>query len=256
MNALEKFDPVIEQINQIREEGNFLPDCSTKEGYEKSKRFVLDITMKARKALEARHKEVKAPFAQAVKDIDSKKNELMTILKEIEKPHQEAYKAIDQAEKDKKQQFENMLEAKVQTLIDLRSGASLLSIEELEERISEAGETDTSEGFYHRSLDAAKERERTLFELETVLTQKREIEAMKAENAQLKKERVVDQAFDSVFNPSSLGDPEIQAGIIVELENPSILAIAKVAGVSEIQAGIIVEAIKADQIPSIKFIQE
>lgn len=253
MNALEKFDPVIAQINQIAEEGNFAPDCSTEEGYQRSKRFVLDITTKARKALESRHKEVKAPFAQAVKDIDSKKNELMEILKRIEEPHRLAYKEVDQAEKIKKQQFEDMLEGKIQELIGFRFGLEGLTSEELEDRVMSCGEIDTSEGFYHRGLDAAKEREESLRVLGEALNRR---EAFEQEQEQLRKDREELERLRSEQNANhqeqKIEKPISNLHAAQQQEATSIM-LCSIAGITEEQAAKIIDAIIADQIPFLLF---
>ena len=128
---LTKFDKVMSDVKEIQEKGNFLPDCTTKEGYDASKRFVLDVTTPARKALEKVHKEVKKPFWDACKMLDGKKKELMPVLEGIEAPHKEAYKAIDQAKKDKAQRFEDELNMKVEELLHYRNKVYGKTSEEL-----------------------------------------------------------------------------------------------------------------------------
>ena len=100
VKELVEFDKIAAGMAEIQSQGNFLPDTTTKKGYEASKRFVLDITTPTRTSLDKAHKTAKAYWIAGGKGIDSKKNELMDLLVEIQKPHQEAYKDFDQIEKN------------------------------------------------------------------------------------------------------------------------------------------------------------
>lgn len=182
---LTKFDKVVSDIVEIQKRGNFLPDCSTNEGYEASKRFVLDYTKKAKKALTDAHKEVKKPFWDKCKFLDGKKNELMPILEQVESPHKLAYKAKDQEKKEEEAQFDAMIQGKIQLLIDFRSQTVGKSSEEITDMIQACGETDTEEGFYNRAGDAAKERTETLRVLEQALMIAVQSEAMEKQKREL-----------------------------------------------------------------------
>lgn len=177
---LSKFDKVMADVETIKEQGNFIPACDTKEGYEASKRFVLDVTAPARKALTEAHKTTKAPFLDACRYLDQKKKELMPILEQIEAPHKEAYKAVDAAKKAEKERFENELAAKVNSIVELRSLPFNAGSEFITNRIHECGEIDTSHGFYHRASDAENARQESLEALEYALSEalKREAEAL------------------------------------------------------------------------------
>ena len=79
-NSLKEFDKVMAAVMEIQDKGNFLPDTSTKEGYEASKRFVLDVTTPARTKLTEAHKKAKSHWIAGGKNVDNKKNELMDLL--------------------------------------------------------------------------------------------------------------------------------------------------------------------------------
>lgn len=193
---LTKFDKVMADVVAIQEQGNFLPDCATKEGYEASKRFVLDVTTPARKALNDAHKETKKPFLEACQFLDTKKKELMPLLESIEAPHKEAYKAIDQAKKEERERFEADLEAKVQGIVSMQNLPIGVASEQVSERIYECGEIDTSHGFYHRATDAETARQESLDILNDALVQvlKAEAEAIEAakvaEQQRIERERL------------------------------------------------------------------
>lgn len=114
---LAKFDAVMADVEQAKDKGNFIPDMSSKDGYEASKRFVLDVTTPMRKALEKAHKETKAPFWEQCKFLDSKKKELMSVLEEIEAPHKLAYKERDAEIKRKKKRPSKLFKTKLIGLI-------------------------------------------------------------------------------------------------------------------------------------------
>lgn len=190
---LTKFDKVMSDVKDIQEKGNFLPSCTTKEGYEASKRFVLDITTPARKALESVHKEVKKPFWDACKMLDGKKKELMPILESIEEPHKLAYKAVDQEKKDKALKFEQDLDAKVNALFNFRNMVFGKSSEELSLLIGECGEVDTQKGFYHRAKDAAQARAESLDALNDALLEAVKMEAQAKEQARVEEEQRIER---------------------------------------------------------------
>lgn len=96
---LKEFDKVLADIAKIKDKGNFLPDCSTKAGYEASKTFVLKVATPARSALSASHKKAKQYWLDGSRNVDSKKKELELMIKEVETPHREAYKYIDDEKK-------------------------------------------------------------------------------------------------------------------------------------------------------------
>lgn len=162
VKELKEFDVIAAGMADIQEKGNFLPDMSTKKGYEASKRFVLDETTPTRTKLKDAHAKGKAYWLDGGRAIDKKKNEIMDLLLEIQKPHQDAYKEFDQIEKDKKQKFEDDLQARIDVFTNYMQHSSHLSSEQITNMIQECGEVDTQEGFYHRAKDAFTARSNAL----------------------------------------------------------------------------------------------
>ena len=188
VNELVEFDKIAAGIADIQEKGNFLPDTSTKEGYEASKRFVLDITTPTRTKLNEAHKTAKAYWVAGGKNVDSKKNEIMDILVDIQKPHQEAYKAFDQAEKDKKAKFEADIQAKIMTIYNYRILPPAANSETITAIIQQCGETDTQDGFYHMAKEAATARVESLEILNELLMGAVSHEAEQVRQAELAEE--------------------------------------------------------------------
>jgi len=155
VKELVEFDLISAGIAEIQEKGNFIPDMSTKEGYEASKRFVLDETTPTRTRLDKAHQTAKSYWKVGGQNVDKKKNEILDLLVAIQKPHQEAYKAKDQEVKDKKAKFEQDIEDKINVFHNFtlfNHGTS----DQVSEIIDNCGEIDTVEGFYHRGADAVK----------------------------------------------------------------------------------------------------
>ena len=193
VNELVEFDKIAAGIAEIQEKGNFLPDTTTKEGYEASKRFVLDITTPARTKLDKAHKTAKAYWVAGGKKVDGKKKEIMDILVDIQKPHQEAYKAFDQAEKDKKAKFEQDIQNKIDILFNYRIIPNGSTSESITSLIQQCGETDTQNGFYHRATDALNVRQESLDTLNDLLMQCVAYEAEQEQQAKFAEQNRIQQ---------------------------------------------------------------
>lgn len=180
------FDKCAARVVEIQNIGNFIPDTSTKEGYEASKRFVLDHTTPARTDLAAAHKAAKAYWLTGGSSVDSKKNELLESLLLIQQPHQDAYKAFDQIEKDKKAKFESDLQAKIDVFHGYHQKAFNATSSDITLLIQECGETDTQEGFYHKAAEAHQARSNALDVLND--------ELMKAVNREVEEKAQVELA--------------------------------------------------------------
>lgn len=150
---LKEFDKVLSDIAKIKDKGNFLPDCSTKAGYEASKTFVLKVTTPARSALVSSHKKVKQYWLDGGRNVDSKKKEIESMIKEVEAPHREAYKAIDDEKKSKeKERIDN-----IQKGYDFLNGLSLSAVNQsstaIKELIEECGSFDADPAVYDNQID-------------------------------------------------------------------------------------------------------
>lgn len=180
-NQIQEFDKVLADIEAIKQQGDFIPDVTNKEGYEKSKRFVLDVTTKCRKAIDSKHKDLKAPILKIGKELDAKKKTLISMLEEIEQPHKLAYRNKDKEEKERKERFEAELNDKIQAIINVRNQVFGKSADEISGMIDEVGEIDTSHDFYHKAKDAEQARQDTLSILNNALIQQTQFEAQAAQ---------------------------------------------------------------------------
>jgi len=193
VNELVEFDKIAAGIKGMQEQGNFLPDMSTKEGYEASKRFVLDVTTPTRTKLDKAHKTAKSYWVAGGQNVDAKKNEIMNVLVDIQKPHQEAYKEFDQIAKDKKLKFESDLQDKIDVIYYYRVTPPNANSTLIAEIIQTCGETDTQEGFYHKTTEAAAVRLESLSSLNESLMGAVAHEAEQERQAQLAEENRIRQ---------------------------------------------------------------
>ena len=69
MNITE-YDEIRAKLEEVKDTCNFIPDVTTKEGYDKSKRVSLDVG-KLLTALEKTRKDKKAYFLQGGKEVDT-----------------------------------------------------------------------------------------------------------------------------------------------------------------------------------------
>lgn len=174
---LTKFDKVIADVDAVKDKGNFIPDMSTKEGYEASKRFVLDNTTPMRKALEKAHKDIKAPFWDACKFLDNKKKELLVMIEDIEEPHKIAYKERDAEIKRKKEEVEQAVQSKLNWFDDVLNRAFNASSSEIEVLLEDCQDFDMDFDFFGKRIEEAQEKQNnTISKLTDRLTQQIQFE--------------------------------------------------------------------------------
>jgi len=193
VKELIEFDKIAAGIADIQEKGNFIPDMSTKEGYQASKRFVLDETTPTRTRLDKTHKTAKEYWKLGGQNVDTKKNEILTLLVDIQKPHQDAYKAHDQAEKDKKAKFDADIKEKINFFNECCHQASSTNSTGISDLIDSCGEIDTEQGFYHLKSDAIKARTDALEFLNEALVVAANREAEQQREAELAEANRVQQ---------------------------------------------------------------
>lgn len=178
------FNKIKSGLDSIKEQGDFLPDMTTDEGYKASKDYVLHVTTKARTSLESARKDAKDYWIKGGKELDTEAKSILSKLVGYEKVHMEAYKKRDIDKKLKKEKFEMELQVKINFFSDFLIDLSEFTQESIELMVNSCGEVDTSEGFYNRSLDAAKARSEALEYLDSAL--------MKAVNRDIEIARVAE----------------------------------------------------------------
>lgn len=151
-DSLKVFDKVLADVQEIKDKGNFIPDCTTKDGYEASKNFVLKVTTPARTALTNAHKDAKAFYLEGGRMVDAKKNELMDMLMEIQEPHQLAYKAVDDEAKRVKAEKEAAIQNGFDTLNGYIQSALNQTSDFIDGLIGDCGSFDADEAVFGKQL--------------------------------------------------------------------------------------------------------
>jgi hypothetical protein len=195
-DSLKAFDKVLADLEEIKSKGNFLPDCTTKEGYLASKDFVLKITTPARRALTDAHKGAKAFHLEGGRIVDSKKNELMQVIKDAEKPHQDAYKVKD----DNIKRIKAEKEAAIQNGFDLLNGYPSRAIGQPSGSISflleECSAFDADPAVYRKEIDnVILLHKKTMGQLSDALTQALQVEDMGRKQAEMDRKQA---EFDAI----------------------------------------------------------
>lgn len=113
-----EYDEFRAKVSEVRDACNFLPDVTTTEGYDKSKRIALDVG-KILTALEKARKDKKSYALELGKAIDSDAKAIAAELESFQLPHKEAYKQLDTLKKERDQRRQDELSERVRVIRDL-----------------------------------------------------------------------------------------------------------------------------------------
>lgn len=151
-----EYDEIREQLEKVKEACDFLPDTTTEEAYGKSKRVSLDVD-KLLTALEKKRKDKKAYFLEGGRQVDAQAKSIAEELEQYQKPHKQAYKALDNAIKELEANRKAELEQRVQQMrtlpYDMRDSDSrglLLAMESMQ--------SEECLGFYEYTMQALEAR--------------------------------------------------------------------------------------------------
>jgi hypothetical protein len=118
MKDLVEYSEFKENLAEIKDTCNFIPDVTTDEGYQKSKRVSLDVG-KVLTALEKKRKELKADALEFGRKVDSEAKSIKEELESFQLPHKEAYKELDNLKKQREADRKAELERRVAEIKDL-----------------------------------------------------------------------------------------------------------------------------------------
>lgn len=113
-----EYDEIRAGIEKVKDACNFIPDTSTKEGYEKSKRVALDHG-KLLTSLEKIRKERKSYWLEGGKQVDAQAKAIASEIEAAIAPHKEAYKKLDNERKEREAARVAKLESRVECLRNL-----------------------------------------------------------------------------------------------------------------------------------------
>lgn len=158
MNAMNivEYDEIRSKMDEVKELCNFIPDVSTDEGYEKSKRVALDVR-KLCTSLEAKRKEKKSYFLEGGKQVDAQAKKIAEELESYLLPHKRAYQELDNLRKEREVNRKAELERRVAEIRDLPEVMRDSSSDEIKMAL-ESLQAEECLDFYEYSTPALKAR--------------------------------------------------------------------------------------------------
>lgn len=174
-------------IASIVDQANFLPDCSTSEGYEKSKRIGLD-GRRLRKKVDDLRKELGKDARDYIAKVNSVGNDYINQIDKAINPHIDARKRIDDAEKIKSDQEKEKASNIIKEIHDCIYDAALASSEGVQELIEKLDGINHYDYGDH-ALEVGKVRLKILEQLKKIKAEKifSEASRKKLENIESKK---------------------------------------------------------------------
>lgn len=213
-----EYDEFRAKIDEVKEVCNFIPDVSTDDGYQKSKRVSLDVG-KILTAIEKTRKEKKAYALELGRAIDSDAKKIVSELEAYQLPHKEAYKALDNHKKELEKARKAELEARVEeirTLPELMRDSDSNGVKAALERML----AEECEDFFEFTTPALKARNASREALSKLFDQKLNQEREQAELARLRKEQAERQqeARDERIARQAAENARIEAERVAEAE--------------------------------------
>lgn len=135
MTQIAKYDKLRAGMAAMKAAADFIPDASTKEGYEKSKRVSLDIG-KGLTLLEKTRKDEKAVWLDGGKAVDSEAKIIKAEMADLQEAHKAAYQDVDNAKKEREKARKDTLQARLDEIIDMPEDMRDMSSVEVAEACS------------------------------------------------------------------------------------------------------------------------
>lgn len=178
-------------------------DAATPEGYEFLKNGIKRLTG-YRTGVASQHKELKDPFLQIGRVLDSTKNAVTAELEALEKPMKAKKKEQDDAEERARLERIARLEAKIEREITaLAVEARSATSEQIGELMDRLAQLDPEQDFFDRTKEACKAHHETMAELERLFTEKlafEQAEAAREEEAAKRRELEAKARIDDAIN--------------------------------------------------------
>tara|TARA_R110000751_G_scaffold73636_1_gene148885 strand:- start:876 stop:1907 length:1032 start_codon:yes stop_codon:yes gene_type:complete len=185
--VIAEYDDIKIGLEEVKSVANFIPDVSTDEGYDKSKRVSLDVG-KLITRLDQSRKDKKAYYLEGGRAVDSQAKEIKEALEALQLPHKEAYKQLDNALKDRERQRKELLESRVSDLRNLPENMRDADSSALKLCMEHLAEEDCMD-FFEFTESALKARNASRKELSVMFASAIESEKQAEELAALRKEK-------------------------------------------------------------------
>lgn len=206
-----EYDEVAQQIDEVKEYSNFIPDVTTKEGYEKSKRVSLDIG-KLLTALEKKRKSKKEYFINGGKEVDAQAKAIKDQLVKFQEPHKLAYKQLDEEKKAREAQRKQGLEDRIAFMRNLPEMMADSSSDEIKQALNDLAQ-ESCEDFYEYTVNALKARNESIEKLNVLLAKTVQYEKDQAELEELRKLKELKEAKENEERIAQQAKSDAQAEI-------------------------------------------
>lgn len=187
-----EYDAVAAQIDEIKSVANFIPDASTKDGYDKSKRVSLDVG-KLMTKLEKTRVEKKAHFLQGGKEVDTQAKAIKVLLDEIQSPHKEAYQLVDQIKKNREAERKERLDSRVSDIRLLPDNMADSTSDEIQLALNHLNNEECLD-FYEFTEQALKSRNDSRTALAKLFIKRKKEEEDAAELLELRRKSAIRDA--------------------------------------------------------------
>lgn len=190
MEKLAIYNEFEASLKEIEVACDFIPDVTSKEGYEKSKRIGLD-GRKVEKAIDDKRLELKKEAEKEAKAIHESGKALCAKVSGFYKPHQDAYKARDAEIKRVKEEAEQRVTDEIAAFGEKALTAHSLSGDEIAELIEEMKIHPMD--FGNRTIEAGHSRDKAVSQLKElragIIVRDEEAKRIAEESAELERKQ-------------------------------------------------------------------
>jgi len=183
-----EYDEVVAKLEEVKDMANFLPDVTSEEGYEKSKRVSLDIG-KILTTLEKKRVEKKAFFLEGGRQVDKQAKAIAEKLESFQLPHKQAYKELDEIKKKLEEDRKAALVARLEKIKGLHE--SVLNLDSAAVKIAlESIKEEQCLEFFEYTEQAVNAKKKAIDDLTALYESKFKQEEQEKELARLKQEQI------------------------------------------------------------------
>jgi undecaprenyl pyrophosphate synthase len=186
LSTVAQYDEFRAKIAEVSQVCDFIPDVTSKEGYEKSKRVALDVG-KVLTNLEKKRKELKKESLEFGRNVDSQAKEIAEELESFQLPHKNAYKELDNLKKEREEARKAELSERVEQIATLPEMMRDSDSDSVKAAIEDLNNEECLD-FYEFTEQALKARKSSLAALSEMFGQKLQQEKEAAELDRLRKE--------------------------------------------------------------------
>ena len=191
---INEYEEFRNQVAQVKEACNFIPEVSTDDGYNKSKRVALDVG-KILTAVEKTRKELKSESIAIGKAIDSEAKGIVAELEVFMLPHKNAYKELDNMKKERENLRKDGLSYRVTAISELPLAMSDSDSSGVKAALEQLQANECLD-FYEYTQEALKARNSSIKALGDMYATKLNAEKEAAELVELRKKQAEQERKD------------------------------------------------------------